>query len=124
MKTLDKMTNVEKGKLLADWFPELLPDLVATIKGAHDYLVSNEDEVRATWDNGFFNVNFWLRVAKDTGNAIERGGRKLGKSRRLFAEELFDGYNALFTIDCIDKYKFITHNVKFLQAVRLLFDRG
>jgi len=124
MKALDKLSNVEKGKLLAGWFPDLLPELVATIKGAQQYLTANEREVRETWDNGFFNVEFWLRLSADVGKAITQHGSKLGKHPRVFAEELFDGYNALFTIDCIDKYKFAVHNVKFVQAVRLLFDRG
>lgn len=124
MKALDKLSNVEKGKLLAGWFPDLLPELVETIKGAQQYLTANEQQVRKTWDNGFFNVEFWLRLSADVGKVITQHGSKLGKHPRLFAEELFDGYNALFTIDCIDKYKFAVHNVKFVQAVRLLFDRG
>lgn len=124
MKALDKLNNVEKGRLLAGWFPDLLPELVETIKGAHEYLTAHEAEVREQWDNGFFNVEFWLRLSSDVGRCITRHGKKLGTRPRLFAEELFDGYNALFTIDCIDKYKFAVHNVKFVQAVRLLFDRG
>jgi hypothetical protein len=124
MKALDKLTNVEKGRLLAGWFPDLLPELVDTIKGAQHYLAANEQEVRETWDNRFFNVEFWLRLSSDVGKVISQHGTKLGKHPRVFAEELFDGYNALFTIDCIDKYKFAVHNVKFVQAVRLLFDRG
>lgn len=124
MKALDKLTNVEKGRLLAGWFPDLLPELVDTIKGAQHYLTANEQEVRETWDNRFFNVEFWLRLSSDVGKVISQHGTKLGKHPRVFAEELFDWYNALFTIDCIDKYKFAVHNVKFVQAVRLLFDRG
>ncbi|MXN90809.1 hypothetical protein GR160_06180 [Flavobacterium sp. Sd200] len=124
MKALEKLNNVEKGRLLAGWFPELLPELVDTIKGAQEYLAENETEVRQQWDNGFFNVDFWLRLSATVGKIIDLNGKRLAKHPRLFAEELFDGYNALFTIDCIDKYKFAVHNVKFTQAVRLLFDRG
>ncbi|WP_116789535.1 hypothetical protein [Flavobacterium psychrotrophum] len=124
MKALEKLNNVEKGRLLAGWFPELLPELVDTIKGTQQYLATHETEVREQWDNGFFKPNFWLRLAADVGRAIDTNGKKLAKSPRLFADELFDGYNALFTIDCIDKYKFAVQNVKFTQAVRLLFDRG
>lgn len=124
MKALDKLNNVEKGRLLAGGFPDLLPELVATIKGVQQYLTTHETEVREGWDNGFFNVDFWLRLSADVGKIIAQYGKKLEKHPKLFAEELFDGYNALFTIDCIDKYKFAVHNVKFVQAVRLLFDRG
>lgn len=79
MKALDKLNNVEKEKLLAGWFPDLLPELVGTIKGAQEYLADHEAEVREEWDNGFFNVDFWLRLSSDVGKIITRHGKKLGK---------------------------------------------
>lgn len=124
MKALSKMTNKEKGRLFACWFPEMLPALVEAIGGAQQYLVENEKDLRDNWDNAGITFDFWMHVAKDVKKAIYAHRSDITKRPKVFAAALFQKYNALFTIDCIIRYKYIPQNVKFVQAVRLLFEIG
>jgi hypothetical protein len=122
MRPLHTMNNVEKGKLLANLFPEQLPEILTALQKAYDFLSENEEGIRAQWDNGFIRFDFWYRVATDVANALQRNGKALAKSSHLFAEELFSHHNALFTIDCITKQAKDSENQKYRQAVALLFE--
>lgn len=122
MEALNRLNNVEKGKLLAGLFPSEMQGLIETIKGMQEYLITNEKEIRSAWDNSFLPAEFWYRIADNVAEAITEYGDKLAKRPRLFADQLFDGYNALFTIDCIIKGKCKSGNAKLKQAVELLFE--
>ncbi|MXN91678.1 hypothetical protein GR160_10615 [Flavobacterium sp. Sd200] len=122
MKALDKMDNVDRGKLFAGWFPEEIQGFLEAVKGAYDYIVAHEAEIRETGEGVVFNADFWFKVAGNVAAAIEKHGKRLAKNQNLFADQLFDGYNALFTVDCLRKYQYLTNNPKFAQAVQLLFD--
>jgi hypothetical protein len=122
MKALNKLDSVAKGQLFAGLFPDEIQGLVDAIKGVHDYMKGNEAAIRESGEGVVFNAEFWFRLVTDVGNAIEQYGSRLAKNKRLFADQLFDGYNALFTVECIIKYKYKTGNPKFVQAITLLFE--
>jgi len=126
MKALTSMDNVDKGKLLAALFPDKLGDILDSLTGTYNYLTENEDSLRATWSNGMFPFNFWYRVAGDVATTVDRYGARLTKSSSLFADQLFDHYNALYTIECIVKQAELLPELPGNQAyklgVRLLFD--
>lgn len=122
MKALHSLNNVEKGKLLAGLFPEELQGILNSLQQAYEYLTQHEDSIRSQWDNGFIQFTFWYRVAGNVAQALDRQGNSLSKSSSLFAEALFDGHNALFTIDCILKQAKDNENPKYRQAVALLFE--
>ena len=122
MKAITQMNNVEKGKLLADLFPEEMEGMVDAIKGAFDYLMDNEAEVRREWDTNLLPTDFWFRTAKQVGNAIELQGARMVKKPRVFADQLFDGYNALFTVDTLVRYRIVSDNKKFQYAIQMLFE--
>jgi ABC-type nitrate/sulfonate/bicarbonate transport system substrate-binding protein len=122
MKALNKLDSVDKGKLFAGWFPDEMQGFVEAVKGAYEYMVAHEAEIRETGEGVIYNVDFWFKVAANVAAAIEQYGKRLAKNQNLFADQLFDGYNALFTVDCLYKYQHKTNNPKFVQAVRLLFD--
>ena len=122
MKPLQNLNNVEKGKLLAALFPEQVQGILESVQQAWQYLTDNEDAIRSEWDNGFITFEFWYRVAGNVADAIVRNGKSLTKSSSLFADHLFDGHNALFTIDCVVKQAKHSENLKYRQAVALLFE--
>lgn len=122
MKPLQNLNNVEKGKLLAALFPEQMQGILESLQQAWQYLTDNEDAIRSEWDNSFIPFEFWYRVAGNVADAIVRNGKSLTKSSSLFADHLFDGHNALFTIDCIVKQAKHSENPKYRQAVALLFE--
>lgn len=122
MKPLQNLNNVEKGKLLASLFPAEVHGILDSLQQACRYIADNEDALRESWDSSFFPFDFWYRLAANVSDALHRNGRSLTKSSSLFADHLFDGHNALFTIDCIIKQAQHNGNPKYRQAVALLFE--
>lgn len=116
------MNNVEKGKLLATLFPEQLAGILDCIIGEYRHLTDNEDSLRAAWNKGLTGFDFWYRYAEKVHDSVNRHGIRLTKNSSLFAEELFEGYCADFTIECIQKHAAWTPYSKYRQAVALLFE--
>lgn len=122
MKTLQMMNNVEKGKMLADLFPDELKGILEAIHQITAMMTENKDEIVANWDNGFITVGMWYRLAQAVNISIKKCGNKLLSSSR-FAHELFDGYCAIFTIHCIMTYaKREREGSKFWHMVNALFN--
>lgn len=103
MKTRHKMNNVERGKLLADLFPDELQGVLDAIPLIYEVLSKNKADIISKWNNPLITFDSWYRLATGVNTVVAEQGAKLLKSRR-FADELFDGYYAFFTIDCIVKY--------------------
>lgn len=122
MKSLEKLNNVEKGKLLADLFPSEIPHIIDFISTMYCNLTDNETVVKKDWNNGMIHVEMWYRIAKDVQHAINSNSRVIQKSR-CFADQLFDHYNALYTIDCIVKYADMERKgSNFYHLVNALFN--
>lgn len=122
MEALNKINNVEKGRLIAALFPEETERIVAAVKSTCDYLFDNEQQIRQEWDVSFIPAELWYRIAANLRDAIAKNGNRIFKNKRTFADQLFDGYNAMLTIDCIVKSKYGTDDAKFRQAVELFFE--
>lgn len=100
---MHQLNNMEKGKLLADLFPEELPGILDAIPLIHGVLSQNKADIASKWNNPFMTCDSWCRLADGVNTVVAEQGTKLLKSRQ-FSNELFDGYYAFFTIDCIVKY--------------------
>lgn len=126
MKPLQSMNNVDKGKLLATLFPEQVQGILDSLTAAHAFLNENEETLRSTWENTLLPFDFWLRLAQQAKEIINNYGQKLAKSTSLFSDQLFDGYIAIFTIDCIAKQAAalppLPENNRYGLAVQLLFN--
>lgn len=122
MKSLIELTNTEKGRLLADLFPEELEPLVQSVLITCQYFMNHEDEIKDNWINGFTTLEFWKSTIRDV-EVICRLKIGLSKSSKIFSEQLFYGNAALFTMYCISQYASRENsNKKFQQAVQLVFD--
>lgn len=124
MKALNQLNNVEKGKLLHQLFPREMPGLIDFIQGMCEAVKENEGLNRSKWGNGLFTFDFWLGLAGQLQTVTETYGEKLHGSSSLFADQLFDGYLACFTIHCIVTYSTVIKHgeSKFVKAVDLLFN--
>ncbi|WP_268223541.1 hypothetical protein [Sinomicrobium oceani] len=123
MKTLEQMNNGERAYLFARLFPEELPEIIQDIQNRVAYLQDHKEDIRKTWDNGLITLDFWSDLAGRVHKSVEKYESKLLEKHRLFADELFDGYNALFTIDCIVKYADKGNgSLCFQLAVKMLFE--
>lgn len=123
MKSLEQLVNVEKARLLHELFPQEIPALLAYADRLCMTIQEEEQLLRTKWDNGLFTVEAWLSFVKEVGNKIHKYGGRLYTQSRLFADQLFDGYLALYMVHCLTLYTTTrTHeNHKFVQAIDLLF---
>lgn len=124
MKTLREMTNLDKAVLLHQLFPQHMPKLVDFI--AEFSAAIREDEVRNRkhWDGGFMSFDYWLSLIVQVEAKIKKYGERLHTSSKLFSDQLFENYLALFTNHAISTYvKVIDHaDPKFTMAVELIFN--
>ena len=124
MKALNQFSNIEKAKLLHQLFPTEMPGLIDFTQGMCEAVKENQDLNRAKWNNGLFSFDYWLSLAGNVHVATEKYGVRLHKNSNLFADQLFDGYLACFTIHCIVTYIAVRQheNSKFVKAVDLFFN--
>lgn len=123
MKPLNNLNNVERAKLLHELFPEDIPAVLEFVKSLSVTIEEEREMLNSKWDNQLFSFDFWLSLAKDAKKKIDQYGVKLHKSSRLFADQLFDGYTALYLAHCLIQLTSQQEhqNKKFTKAVDLLF---
>jgi len=123
MKPLEQLINVEKARLLHQLFPQEIPALLTYTGNLCTTIQEEEQLLRSQWDNGLFTVDAWLSFVKEVGNKINRYGNRLNTQSRLFADQLFDGYLALYMVHSLMQYTTTRQheNHKFVQAIKLLF---
>ncbi len=124
MKTLNSFTNVDKAKLLHELFPDEIPAFIEFTKGMCATIKEHEQAHRDKWENGLFGFDFWLSLINDAERKIKQYGTKLEKSSKLFSDQLFDGYLAIYSHHCLTVYTTVRQhpNRKFVVAVDLLFN--
>jgi hypothetical protein len=124
MKTLKQMNNVEKARVLHTWFPDEIPALLDTIAGMSRDIMDNVAQHRDTWQEGLFGFDFWLQLAGQAERIIKQYGKGLHKSSKVFSDQLFDHYQAFYTVHCLLAYARTQQleNRKFYLATDVLFD--
>lgn len=124
MKPLENLTNVEKARLLHELFPQEIPALLDFIFDMCLTIQEDEQLLRRKWDNGLLTVEAWLSFAEEVRIKIDRYKNKLHTQSRLFSDQLFDGYAALYTVHCMVSYTKVKKlgNPKFTLAIDLLFN--
>lgn len=123
MQTLDKLNNVERAKLLFDLLPADIPAFIDFTKSLAEQVTENPDALREKWQTPLLNVEMWVRLAQAVYEAIKKYGSKLSKSGRLFSDQLFDGYLALFSVHCLQQFVQYAElkERRFKTAVELFF---
>ena len=124
MKPLENLINVEKARLLHELFPQEIPALLEYVNDMCLTIQEDEQLTRNQWENGLLTVEAWLSFVEEVRNKIERYGKRMHKQSRLFADQLFDGYIAIYMVHCMILYTTIrkhpTH--KLSLAIDLLFN--
>ncbi|UKB78561.1 hypothetical protein [Chryseobacterium sp. MEBOG07] len=122
MKAIEQMFNTEKGKLLAGLFPQEIPNITLFIEQETLRFLSNEELFKSQWKQGLITSNLWFDLVRNVEKAVKRYGNKFRKNHNLFRDQLFDSYDALFTINSLIEYsltKDCNHRLKL--AIHLLF---
>lgn len=123
MKNLRSFTNTDKAKLLHELFPEEILPLLDRIQAVCADLKTNQEEHRKTWDFGLMTFDMWLQLSEQVDERIKKYRPNMVKSSKVFSEQLFGSfdYTVLFVNDRVCKYAEKTDDLKFRQAVELLF---
>lgn len=123
MKSLDEMHNVELAKLLATLCPGAIPDLLKFMEVNAADLVAHPEKLRKVWqDNPLVSFEGWIAMAGKVVEVIKLSGTKMPKRPALFADQLFDGFLAMYTREVTHQYaKQQDCPRRFRQAVELIF---
>ena len=124
MKMINSLTNVDKAKLLHELFPNDIPAFLEFTKGMCTSIKEDEQAQRDKWELGLFGFDFWLTLINEAERKIRQYGNKLEKSSKLFSDQLFEGYLAIYMHHCLTVYTTVRQhpNRKFVMAVDLLFN--
>jgi hypothetical protein len=124
MKPLENLINVEKARLLHKLFPQEIPALLEYTNNMCLTIQEDEQLTRNQWENGLLTVEAWLSFVEEVRSKIDKYGKRLLTQSSLFADQLFDGYTALYMVHCMTLYTTTRkhNNRKFMLAIDLLFN--
>jgi len=122
MKSIEQLTNVEKAKIIFDLFRNEIPEFLDYTQHVADKVAQGKEELIANWTNPFLSYQQWLDLSERVASAIKKYGKNLTKSGNLFADQLFDGYLAIFSNHCVEQYSINkAQSAKFRQAIDLFY---
>ncbi|MEP7129165.1 MAG: hypothetical protein ABI729_09870 [Chitinophagales bacterium] len=106
MKPLDKLTIVEKAKLLHELFPV---DIISFIVFAKYYalvFIRDKIQVKQNWSAQDIPTSFdyWQNLVTDAQKRIEKYEHRMSVQSNLFADQLFDGNTANYSIECLRRF--------------------
>lgn len=123
MQPLKLLNNVQKARLLHSLLSEEIPGFLAYLKEMAETVIAQQEELKKDWKDQMFGAGFWIELAEQAQKTLAKYPKDLAKSAGVFSDQLFDGYNAIFTAHALTQYILTDSemDVKFKQAVTLLF---
>lgn len=124
MKTLAQYDTIDRAALLFQLFPQEIPALVGYLDGMSLTVMEDEKRLRQSWNNGLITFDLWLSCAREMHSRIRKYGAALFTNKRLFTDQLFDGYISAFTVHCIQVMISTSQQVNqsFDHGLRMLFE--
>lgn len=98
MKTLNQMYNIDRAYLIANLFPNELKTLTGFMKREAEYFQKNKEQIVRNWTEKHISAEFWYKLITDFEIAYHKNGARLYRNKKTFRDQLFDGYDALFSI--------------------------
>lgn len=122
MQPLKLLNNVQKARLLHCLLIPEIPDFLSFLYEYSGKVLNSKEELAANWKDQLLGVDFWFELAEDARTKAGTYAKDLKKSSSVFAEQLFDGYTAIYVVHVLLQYT-DNHNadIKFKQAVDFLF---
>lgn len=124
MQPLKLLTNVQKARLLHSLLIQEIPEFLGYLNELTETVLNDKERIKAEWQDQLFGVDFWFGLAEEVQRVMAKYAKELHKSSAVFADQLFDGYTAIFTAHALTQY--VTHgrntDPKFKPAVDLLFN--
>lgn len=114
--------NVDKAKVMFDLFRNEIPEFLEYTQAIADKVTSDKEQLSANWTNPFLSYYQWLQLAEQVNDIIKKYGKNIAKSGNLFADQLFDGYLAIFSNHCLEQYGINkAQSPKFKLAIELFY---
>lgn len=104
MKTLHHMNNLERAYLLARLFPEELKALTEFIKKEAELWHKHRAEIEEKWTEKDIDVSIWFDYIANFERRSLKNGTRLYRNKKTFRDQLFDGYDALFSMHATIHY--------------------
>jgi hypothetical protein len=124
MQPLQLLTNVQKARLLPSLLIKEIPEFLGYLNELTETVLNEKESIAAGWKDQLFGVDFWFELAKEVQKVMAKYSKDLYKSSTVFADQLFGGYNAIFTAHALAQYvaNGSQTDPKFKPAVDLLFN--
>ena len=123
MQPLNLLNNVQKARLLHSLLSKEIPGFLGYLQELTETVLNDKERIAAEWKEQLFGVEMWFELAAEVQKVMARYSKELSKSSPVFAEQLFGGFMAMFTVHALLQY--IAHDrqtdPKFKPAVELLF---
>lgn len=118
------MSSKDKARLLHELFPEHMQELIRFIEAVCLTIIEDEQLLRIRWQYQTVDFDRWLTLAQIIFARIAQNGEGITTEPELFAQRLFSGDFAVFTIDCIQSYTKVRKHPdnKFTQATDFFFN--
>ncbi len=123
MQPLKLLNNVQKARLLHSLLINEIPGFLGYLKSLTETVLEDKEIIAANWKDQLFSADFWFGLAEQVQKVMAKYPKDLHKSPNVFADQLFDGYTAIFTVHALTQYVANGNHKepKFKSAVELLF---
>ncbi|MGN6396704.1 MAG: hypothetical protein ACTHMI_14130 [Mucilaginibacter sp.] len=123
MQPLNRMNNVAKARLLHSLLREEIPGFLSYLNELIRTVLNEKARICEEWETQFVNVDLWFELAEKAQAIMAKYPKDLYRSPKVFADQLFDGYLAIFTRYALTNYVKLDKQAepKFKPAVELLF---
>jgi hypothetical protein len=123
MQPVKMLTNVAKARLLHSLLIQEIPDFLGYLNELTETVLNDKERITSEWKDQLFGVDFWFELAEEVQRVMAKYPKDLYKSANVFADQLFDGYTAIFTAHALTQYVALGRHTdpKFKPAVELLF---
>jgi hypothetical protein len=123
MQPLRMLTNVQKARLLHSLLIQEIPGFLGYLQELTDTVLNDRERITAEWKDQLFGVDFWFELAGEVKRVMAKYPKDLYRSANVFADQLFDGYTAIYTAHALTQYVALGKHTdpKFKSAVELLF---
>ena len=123
MQPLKLLNNVQKARLLHSLLTNEMPGFLGYLNELTETVLNDKERIKAEWKDQLFGVHFCFGLADLFPRVMAKYSKDLYKSHNVFADQLFDGYTAIFTVHGLTQYVALGKHTepKFKPAVELLF---
>lgn len=123
MKPLHELNYVEKGKLLHELFPEETVNWIDFLKNVTDSLTNDPQQITENWSSTFVSYEHWKKLTEVVQQKLATHGTEMKISSRLFGDQLFNGYSAMYCSHYLKVYVMHKNHLsrEFNLAIEMFF---